>query len=78
MLVHALVTAIRTSPEPTILSILDSLDEELAHLVGCRLGVTVLGHDDIAQLFLVPISHIILLPLLILLLLLQLPRIGIQ
>lgn len=78
MLVHALVAAIGTSPEPTILAILDSLDEELAHLVGCRLGVTVLGLDDVTQLLLVPIGHIILLPLLILLLLLQLPRIGVQ
>ena len=78
MLVHALVAAIGTSPEPTILAILDSLDEELAHLVGCRLGVTMLGHDDITQLLLIPISHIILLPLLILLLLFQFSRIGIQ
>lgn len=78
MLVHALVAAIRTSPEPTVLAILNSLDKVLAHLIGRRLGVAVLGHDNTAQLLLVPINHIILLPVFILLLLLQLSRISVQ
>jgi len=78
VLVHALVAAVGTGPEPTILAVLDSLDEELAHLVGRRLWVSVLGLDDIAQLLLVPVCHVVLLSLLILLLLLQLSRVGVQ
>jgi hypothetical protein len=78
VLVHALVAAIGTSPEPTILAILDSLDEELAHLVGSRLGISMLGLDNITQLLLIPISHIILFLCLIRLFLFQLSRIGIQ
>lgn len=61
MAVHALVTSIRTGPEPTVLALLDSLDEELANLVGGGLGVAVLAHDDVSQLGLVPISHVVLL-----------------
>jgi hypothetical protein len=78
VLVHALVAAIGTSPEPTILAILDSFNKELAHLVGSRLGVTMLRLDNITQLLLIPISHIILFLFLICLLLLQLSRIGVQ
>lgn len=78
MLVHALVAAIRTSPEPTVLAILNSLDKVLAHLIGRRLGVAVLGKNNTAQLLLIPINHIILLSFLFLLLLLQLSRISVQ
>lgn len=61
MLVHALVTSIRTSPEPTVLLVLDSLDEVLADLIRSRARVTVLAEDDLAQLLLIPVVNRILL-----------------
>lgn len=61
MPVHALITTIRTSPEPTILAILDGLDKVLAHLVRRRLGIAMLAHDDLTQLLLIPIIHTLLL-----------------
>lgn len=62
MLIHALITAIRTSPEPTILLVLDRLDKVLADLVGGCAWVSVLAHHDTAQLLLVPVVHGIGLP----------------
>jgi len=66
MPVHAPVAAVRTRPEPAILTDLDGLDEELADFVGGGLRVTVFTHDHLPQLLLVPPGHIIF-PLLLLL-----------
>lgn len=74
MLIHALITSIRASPEPAILLVLDCLDKVLADLVGSRPRVTVLAHHDTAQLLLVPLIHGIGL----LLILLVLTRIGVK
>lgn len=57
MLVHALVAAIRTGPEPAVLLVLDGLDEVLADLLGRRARVSMLAHNDIAQLLLVPVVY---------------------
>lgn len=76
MLVHALVTTVGTSPEPTILLVLDRLDEVLANLVGGGTGVSVLAHDNAAQLLLVPCVHGI--GLLCLFGVLCIARIGVQ
>lgn len=78
MLVHALVASIRTCPEPAILLVLDGLDEVLAHLVCCGLGVAVFAEHDIAQLLLVPVVHVVLLLALLLLLLLLVSAVGVQ
>jgi hypothetical protein len=74
MLILALITPVRTDPEPTILAILNSLNEELAHLVRRRLLVALLTHHDRLELLLVPIRA----RLLLLVLLLLGPRIRIQ
>lgn len=74
MLVHALITSVRASPEPAILLVLHRLDKVLADLVGGRTRVTVLAQHDTAQLLLVPLVHSIRL----LLLLLVLTRIGVE
>ena len=60
MLVHALITAIWTRPEPSVSAVLDRLDEEFAHLVGCRLGIAVFAEHHVPQLLLVPLLHAIL------------------
>lgn len=78
MLVHALVASIRTCPEPSVLLVLDGLDEELAHLVRCGLGVAVLAEHDIAQLLLVPIVYVVLLLALLFLFLLLVSAVGVQ
>lgn len=77
MLVHALITSIRTSPEPAILLVLHSLDKELADLLGGRSGVAVLAEHNAAQLLLVPVFHLVGL-LRLLRCLLIITRIGIQ
>lgn len=64
MLVHALIAAVRTHPKPSILLVFHSLDEVLAHFVGCRLWVSVLAQHNVSQLLLVPIVHLVLLLLL--------------
>ena len=61
MLIHALITAIRTRPEPSVSSILDRFDEKFAHFVGRRLGIAVFAEHHISQLLLVPLLHAILL-----------------
>ena len=43
VLIHALIAAIRTSPEPTVFAIFDCLDEVLAHFVGRGFGISVLA-----------------------------------
>lgn len=78
MLVHALVASIRTCPEPTVLLVLDRLDEELAHLVGCCLGVAVLAEHNIPQLLFVPVVHVVLLLALLFLFLLLVSAVGVQ
>lgn len=78
MLVHAFITSVRASPEPTVLAILDGLNKVLANLVRGGLGVAMLAHDHIPQLLLVPISHIILLLRLFLLLLVDFSGISVQ
>lgn len=57
MLVHALITSIRASPEPAILLVLDRLDKVLADLIGGGTRITVLAEHDAAQLLLIPIIH---------------------
>lgn len=74
MSVHALVTSIGTNPEPTVLLVLDCLDEVFADLVSRRPWVTLLAHDNLAKLLLVPLVHGIDL----LLLLFRLSRIGVK
>lgn len=80
MLVLALIASIWTSPEPTVLPILNSLDEKLAHFIGCSPRIAMFTLYNIIQLLLIPILHAIFLFLLdlILLVLLFIPRIGIQ
>lgn len=78
MLVHALVASVWTCPEPTVLLVLDGLDEELAHLVCRGLRVAVLAEYDIAQLLLVPLIHVVLLLALLLFLLLLVSTVGVQ
>lgn len=77
MLILAGVTSIGTDPEPTVLLVLDRLNEELADLIGRRLRVSVLAEDDIAQLLFIPVVHRILL-LILLLRGLHVSRIGVQ
>ena len=47
MLVHALVAAVGTGPEPAVFTVFDGVDKELADFVGGGLGVTVLAHNDL-------------------------------
>jgi hypothetical protein len=61
VLIHALITAIRTRPEPSVSSVLDRFDEKFAHFVGRRLGIAVFAEHHISQLLLVPLLHAILL-----------------
>lgn len=61
MFVHALITAVRTRPKPSVFAVFDRLDEELAHFVGCRLGIAVFAEHHVPQLLLVPLLHTILL-----------------
>ena len=49
MLVHALIAAVRTRPEPAVLTVLDGFDEELADFVGGGFGVAVLAQDDLVE-----------------------------
>ena len=42
VLVHALVAAVRTMPKPTVLPILDGVDEEFANLISRRLRIPIL------------------------------------
>ena len=60
MLVHALVTSVRTYPEPTVLLVFDCLNEVFAHLVCGGLRVPVFAHDHLAQFLLVPVVHLVL------------------
>lgn len=78
MLVHALVPAVRTGPEPAVLAHLDGLDEVLADLVRGGLGVAMLAQDNAAELLLVPVGHVVPFPPLLFLLLLLLPGVGVQ
>lgn len=78
MSVHAFVTAVRALPEPTVLLILNGIDEVLADLLGGGPRVTMLAENNLAQLLLVPVIHSIILLRLLLLLLLDLSRVGVQ
>ena len=49
MLVHALVAAVRTRPEPAVLAVLDGFDEELAYFVRRRFRVAVFAQDDLGE-----------------------------
>lgn len=77
MLVHALITTIRTNPEPTILLVLHSLNKEFADLVGSRPWVSMFAQHDTAQLLLVPLIHSISL-LSVLLAFPGITRVGVQ
>lgn len=43
MFIHALVCPVGADPEPSVLAILNGLNEELAHLVGGCFLVALLG-----------------------------------
>lgn len=75
MLVHALIAAVWTDPEPTVFAILDGGHKVFADLVGRRLLVALLGQDDGPQLLLVPVGRR--LGLFLLLLLLSLVRVQV-
>lgn len=57
MLVFALVASVRTRPKPTIFTIFDSLNKELAHFIRCRLLITLLRKHDRLQLLFVPVCR---------------------
>ena len=57
MLVHALITSIRTHPEPTVFLVLDGLNEVLADLVSRRPRVPVLAKNNRTKLRFVPLLH---------------------
>jgi hypothetical protein len=60
MSIHALITTIRTSPEPTIFLILNRLNEIFAHFVGSRLRIPMFTQHHISQLGLIPLVNRIL------------------
>lgn len=66
MFVFAVIAAVWTHPEPTVFAVLDSLDEEFAHLVGGGLLITLLGQNDTSELLLVPVIRSLLLLLFLL------------
>jgi hypothetical protein len=76
--VHALVSSVRTHPEPAVLLILHRLNEEFAHLICGRLRIPVFTQNHVAQLLLVPIHHLIVLLGLLLRLLLSISGIRVQ
>lgn len=78
MLVHALVSTVRAHPEPSVLLVLNGLDEVFAHLVGGCLGVAVFAQHDLSQLSLVPLVHVVLLLGLLFRLLLLVSAVGVQ
>lgn len=57
MLVHALISSIRTRPEPTVFTLLNCLDEEFADLVCGGLLVPLFRQYYSIQFCLVPIIH---------------------
>lgn len=57
MSVHALITTIRTRPEPTIFLILNRLDEIFAHFVGRRLRIPMFTQHHISQFRLIPLIN---------------------
>ena len=77
MLVHALVTTIRTRPEPAVFSVLHRLDEELTHLICRCLWVAVFTEHHLPQLLFIPLFHAVLLLLFILLFLFLIPAIRV-
>ena len=78
MFIEALVSTIWTRPEPTVLLVFDSLDKVLAHLVCCGFGVSMLAQDDLSQLGLIPVVHVVLLLALVILCLLLISAIRVQ
>lgn len=77
MLVHALITTIRTDPEPTILLVLHSLNKEFADFFGSRPWISMFAQHDTAQLLFVPLIHSISL-LSVLLAFLSITRVSVQ
>ena len=78
MLVEALVSTVRACPEPSVFLVLDGLNEVLAHFVRSGLRITVLAQDDLSQLVLIPLVHVVLLPALFFFLLLLVSVVGVQ
>lgn len=58
--IHALISSVRTRPEPAVFLILDSLDKVLAHFFRRGLWIAVLARHHFPQLLLVPRIHSIL------------------
>lgn len=48
MAIHAAIATIWTHPKPTVLAVLDSLDEVFANLVGGSPGIAVFRENDVA------------------------------
>lgn len=78
MLIEALVSTVWTCPEPTVLLVFDGLDKVLAHFVCCGFGVSMLAQDDLSQLGLVPVIHVVLLLALLVFCLFLVSAVGIQ
>lgn len=78
MLVHTLIPPVRTLPEPAVFAILDRLDEVFTDFIRGRLGVSVFARHHLSQFGLVPIGHVVFLPLVLLGLLLPFPRVLIE
>jgi len=76
--IHALVAPVWARPKPSILRVLNCLDEVLAHLVRRRSLVSLLTQNNLVQLLFVPISHIILLLSFLFRLLINISAIRIQ
>src|SRR5438034_9877024 len=57
--VHALITPIRTRPEPAVLLILHRFDKIFAHFVRCRLWIAMFAQYNSPQLFFIPFIHCI-------------------
>lgn len=57
MSIHALITTIRTRPEPTIFLILHRLNEIFTHFVGRRLRIPVFTQHHISQFRLIPLIN---------------------
>lgn len=60
MSIHALISTIRTRPEPTIFLILNRLNEIFAHFISRRLRITMFTQHHISQFRLIPLINRIL------------------
>lgn len=66
MYIFAVVSAVRTRPEPTVLALFNGLNEIFANFVCRGFGIAMLGHNDLPQFVLVPVVTLFLLSLFLL------------